>query len=929
MKFPSWRQLLPAAACLVATATAGVNTWTSIGPAGGSIMKVAYGVAPGTVYAIAPAGLFQSLDSGATWKLTLAAPLNAPFDVRVDPADTQRVYAAFSDPADLYMSVDGGTTFNPVTTFPSLPDGIQQVALDASGQSIYCSSYAHVYRSSDRARTWQAVGAVSGYSLARFARLVVDPADANSLYGVAYTATNLNGVVASHDGGATWQTLFMDDPTVGQAAFDIAINPANDAELWVARNDGAWKSSDHGITWTNMFGTQASAVAIDPVSPAIVYVGGGYGSVYRTADGGASWTDVTGNVLAGGVRSLAINPTQHASLLVGGDAGLYGSGTSGSNWTARQSGLISTTVSGFTADAAADRIYLTVPEVGLYYTQGAVAGTTAVNNAALALLGGTPDFQYVSAALAQPGRLWASMAVGLAHSEDAGNTWSVVVVPPTGSRQLFHLASNPATPQQLLGATFSTVYVSIDGGTNWSAASGVPVGQVTGVLIAPSNPAVAYAQSYSADGLTNNGVFRSSDAGATFVSAGTNVAAGPTQLLAVHPTNPAVVYGTSNTSLLSSHDSGATWSVMPVNGQSTPGSVAPLAIDPVHPQIMLAYSQLGIIRSVDAGASWQVIRAIDAVPFWMASNLIADPKRPENLLVATYNRGVQMITVSPDLKLALSSNPGTVGVGTPFKLGYQLTNNGPFDATGVHVTLQLPATVQKPSATLAGGTCTLAGTQLTCTIPVLRTAASAALTLNATLPATGAAPITAVASGDQPDAHAQDNSAPATLTVTGNCDLSVTATGTSSAVKGNAVSYSISVQNAGPDTASAPTLSIQVASGLGAVAAKPDKGSCSASGQAITCKLPDLASGSTASVAITATASGTGAMKSTTTISSLVFDSSAANNSASITTNVTAPPAPESSGGGGGALSPLALAALAALSQHRRLRRRGAAPFSP
>jgi uncharacterized repeat protein (TIGR01451 family) len=117
---------------------------------------------------------------------------------------------------------------------------------------------------------------------------------------------------------------------------------------------------------------------------------------------------------------------------------------------------------------------------------------------------------------------------------------------------------------------------------------------------------------------------------------------------------------------------------------------------------------------------------------------------------------------------------------------------------------------------------------------------------------------------------------------------------------GTAVTHILTVQNAGPNTATAVQLTHQIGTGITLSSATATVGTCAVNGASVTCNLGDLAASATATITVQANAAAAGTVVSNTTLSSSTADPSTANNSASISTTVTAVP---ESGGGGGSLS--------------------------
>jgi hypothetical protein len=545
-----------------------INGWTAIGPGGGTVYKIVFNRStPSTVYAIAAGGYYRSLDGGTTWQLIASNFINPPQDLEVDPSDPTRVYVVTPNYPSLYVSTDSGATLSAVTTVPTAAANTWQLAVSQNGTILYLSSGAQIFCSTDRGNTWTQRTAVSAYSAAQVWKMAIDPTDSNTLYATATMSASAEGTFVTHDGAMTWQL-----PATGGVAQDFAFNGS---QVWTARFDGVWYSSDKGVTWTNATTDGSSAIAIDPSNPAILYAGTPLGTVFSTPDAGVTWIDVTGNNIAGQMTTIAVDPGQSVHLLAGGLNGITGTTTSGTQWSAQVTGLNSTSIQGLSADPAADRIYINVPSGGVYYSAAGAATTLPVNNfgsGGLLQLSAQPVFN-VTAILAQPGLLSASLFSGLAQSADGGSTWSLVPVTPAGSsQQVFSLGSWPANPQTIVAATAATLYRSTDGGSLWAPdATGLPANAIVGKLAtAVSDPSTAYASIYTmaTPGPGPNtfyGVYKSTDAGLSWAPANAGIASSAIYALAVDPTNANTVYTSTGSALLKSVDGGATWNPMTWN----------------------------------------------------------------------------------------------------------------------------------------------------------------------------------------------------------------------------------------------------------------------------------------------------------------------------------------------------------------------------
>ena len=904
---------------------AAIDAWSAIGPTGGTIDKIAVSPTPSTVFAIASGGFYRSQDGAATWQLISSDFFNAPSDMALDPADPTRVYVSSVNAPVLLVSTDGGATLAPAPGLPTALTQVSHVVVGAGGMTLYLTSAGQIYGSSDRGHTWTQRTAMTSYGAALVAKIVGDPTDANTLYAAVYTSGTTEAIVATHDGGVSWQQLVVRDPS-SSAVFDLAVNPANPLQLWAAQNDGIWVSNDRGSTWTSMFSTGGTAIAVDPTNPSVMYAGTGSSQVYRTADSGASWTDVSGNMTAGQVVDIAVNPSQNSQIFVGGINGLAVSSTSGSTWSTQDSGIDSTTIVGLSADPSTDRIYVNVSSGGVYYEAGGSGSTAPVDNAALLQLSAPTTVLNVTSILAEQGRLFASLPSGLAASADGGNTWSLDQVTPSPPNQLFALASPANTPQTVLAASSDALYRTTDGGVLWpQITAGMPAGStVTQLLTAPSDPTVAYASVYAPppSGIgapTNLGVYASADAGATWTAANGAPASGPTLLFAVDPSAAHVIYGATSSALLKSIDGGNTWNAMTWDQTASGGTPFRFAVDPAHPQILYAATVGRIARSVDGGASWETLRVDTALPPWSPSSLTVDPNRPANLLVGTLTSGVQQITIAPDLAIAAAAPASPIAVGLAATYAYTVSNLGPFDATDATITVQLPPTAQTVSVSSPTTACTVVAAVATCNFAVLRAGSQATLAVTATPPAAGSFPVVASVAGDQPDPAAQNDSVTSTATVAVVADLSVTAAGTSAAQIGDAVSYTVTVKDSGPNAAPATQLSFQLAAGITPGTVSSTGASCAiGTSGSIGCDLGTVAAGASVTVSIAATAAKAGTQISTATVSSSATDPTTSNDTATAHLTVSAPPPPPpppaGGKGGGGGLSGWDLVVLALLA---------------
>ena len=226
----------------------------------------------------------------------------------------------------LWKTVDGGTTWKPVTDGQLGSSSVGAVAVSESNPDIVYIGMGEtelrgnimqgdgVYKSTDAGKSWSKVGLTNTQAISR---IRVDPKNPDLVYvaalGHPYGPNPERGVFRSRDGGKSWDKILFKDDHSG--AIDLVLDSHNPAvmfaSLWdVYRtpwllNDGGpgsglYKSTDAGNTWTEISRNPGLpkgilgkiCVSVSGADPHRIYamVEATDGGLFRSDDAGASWT---------------------------------------------------------------------------------------------------------------------------------------------------------------------------------------------------------------------------------------------------------------------------------------------------------------------------------------------------------------------------------------------------------------------------------------------------------------------------------------------------------------------------------------------------------------------------------------------------------------------------------------------------------------
>jgi photosystem II stability/assembly factor-like uncharacterized protein len=379
----------------------------------------------------------------------------------------------------------------------------------------------------------------------------------------------------------------------------LAVDSRNPSVVYAAA-DTLYRSADGGETWTALFGQGLGTVALDPANPSMIYAGGS--QLARSTDGGRTWQTTSPPGISLGVAFLAVIPGNPSVVLAGTDSRLLRSTDGGATWSATFVAI--SPITALVADPGAPGTAYYADGSGLYKSTDAGQSWSLTGPSA----GGQP-LTYGRLALAR-GVLYLRAGSGIFRSDDGGRSWRQTGSAPAGLSLDRAFLADPLSPSKLYLAGLDGVYGSADDGATWrQLARGLPplpLGEtldIESLAADPSRPGFLYAGTYE------RGVARSPNGGERWrigVEPGLNE--GPVARFKIHQGRPDTYYvglATRGDRSFRSTDGGRTW--QPFAHEIAREGLFDLGFDPVNPDRLYAANEEGLWESRDGGEAWDRI----------------------------------------------------------------------------------------------------------------------------------------------------------------------------------------------------------------------------------------------------------------------------------------------------------------------------------
>jgi photosystem II stability/assembly factor-like uncharacterized protein len=569
-----------------------------------------------------------------------------------------------------------------------------------------------IYKSTNSGGTWRLVASAAKIQIPRrIGAIAIDPFDSNHLMigGVRHSSDEVSGLFSSADAGVTWVRV-TGISTANLFCHTVLFHPTRQGIVFASftRNGvkgGLWRSADGGQTWTQLTNGLPSpalmgrtSLTISPSNPDVMYALASDDSdavlgVFRSANGGNTWADVSGNhfidegqmfygntiavhptnpdqVICGGVDlHLTVDGGQHwtqathwdadrgdadyahadhHALLMpagrpgliydGNDGGLDVSLDGGHNWTNRSNGLAVTMYYDLDVAQSDGKVF-----AGGAQDNGTLITVTGKSNDHFELLGG--DGGWIVFDPNEPRHIYASYQhIGLYRwrpnappaparppvtAAEANKTWMAFTMFDPNNSNIVFLGSD-------------RVWRTKNDAASWKAvSSALDSSPITAIEIAPANSKKIYVAT------ENGGIFRSLDGGDNWSGnlAGALLPGHTVTRIETSPVNADLLFVTvgnfGHSHLFRSDDGALNWADAD-NGQLPDVPHHALVISPDDPQTIYVCNDVGVFVSNDLGATWMNLSR--NLPHVMVVDLVYQA-RDKTLNAATYGRSLWRLKV--------------------------------------------------------------------------------------------------------------------------------------------------------------------------------------------------------------------------------------------------------------------------------------------
>ncbi len=463
----------------------------------------------------------------------------------------------------IFLSTDLGRTW--VEKSNGLPaQSIVSIAILPTGDA-YVVANKYLYRSTNSGTTWAMDS--TGYDYGSFTCVGYGPT--TGLLVGSYGS----GILKSTDAGISWSGIYtLENPYVDLFFYDSsgAVYAATNPSI---NGKALYRSTDGGNSWTAILGGYLAVRAFASRSSGAIYIGGqGVGGsgpegpgVLRTTNYGATWDTLNTGLQSPNISGFAIGGADTLFATSAWDGpGIYRTVDGGGHWETKSVGISESYV-WCILQTPANELFVGAENTGVYRSLDRAEHWTCVSKALTS--------QVIRSLVSTTSGvlLVGTEGDGIFLSTDQGETWSIPAS-GLGSESVWTLARDSSG--HVFAGTSTGIYRSSDGGSNWASVYGIPPGDAGGFIISiaagPDGFIYAAERDYR--------LLRSTDAGLSWQTL-TNAPTDRSYYPIIATRDNVIVLGTLLGGLYRSTDSGLSWLPADNLGGMTSASIYSMVAD--------------------------------------------------------------------------------------------------------------------------------------------------------------------------------------------------------------------------------------------------------------------------------------------------------------------------------------------------------------
>lgn len=464
-------------------------------------------------------------------------------------------------------------------------------------------------------------------------------ATCSQMKGTIFANGGGNVVYKTTDWGADWTSANLPeaDRIVGLALDSADLRILYAASTLVTGEGRIYRSTDGGASFTDL-ASWPSRTSITALAAGMERSGTVYAAAYsldirratvlKSTDGGKSWATL-GNALGGSyneVWELQEDPWVLGLLYATSASGLYISRDRGASWTLAGEGLPRSRLSNVAISLDVPGVVYVTAYSGTYASVDFGRTWTRLEGKTL----GTPVTVAVSGRSSSPTILVGTDGSGVYSYDLENSTWVNSSLRLRGSR-INSVAADPTDPSVLYAGGIGCIWKSVDGGKGWQAIFGAD--SIYQLAIDPTTPSTVYGVGF--------GIWKTTDSGSTW----TNLPSGGipplplSRVLLISRSDSRVMFSSSLDWVLKSVDAGITWTPFPMGlrGRLPFDLLGSIALDAAAPDVLYGSKYgVGFYRSVDGGETW-TLRPSEGLAERNINAFAVDPAHNHELFAATYD----------------------------------------------------------------------------------------------------------------------------------------------------------------------------------------------------------------------------------------------------------------------------------------------------